>query len=85
MGQAIAKGKTIRFNKQQATLYIQDDQHEIKIVCPKQGQLYPVKANQGEALAVEVYQGGVDNVSHTYLWHYRFGHLHTPTLMLCQS
>ena len=85
VGQATAKGMTIKFSKQQATLYIQDDQHEIKIVCPKQGQLYPVKANQGEALAAEVHQGGVENVSPTYLWHCKFGHLHTPTLKLCQS
>ena len=85
VGQATAKGMTVKFSKQEATLYIQDDQHEIKIVCPKQGQLYPVKANLGEALAAEVHQGGVDNVSPTYLWHCRFGHLHTPTLKLCQN
>ena len=53
---------TIKFSKQQATLYIQDDQHEIKIVCPKQGQLYPVKANQGEGLVAEVHEGGMDKI-----------------------
>ena len=85
MGQATTKGMPIKFNKQQATLYIQDDQHEIKVVCSKQGLLYPVKTNQGEALTAEVHHGGLDNVAPTYRWHDRFGHLHTPTLKLCQN
>ena len=67
MGQATAKGMTIKFSKQQATQYIQDDQHEIKIACPKQGQLYPINANLGEALVAEVHQIEENNVSATYL------------------
>ena len=34
VGRDTAKGMIIKFSKQQATLYIQDDQHKIKIVCP---------------------------------------------------
>ena len=41
---------TIKFSTQQATRYIQDDQHEIKIVC------------QGEGLVAEVHEGGMDKI-----------------------
>ena len=56
------------------------------IVCPKQGHLYPVAARQIEALSTEVcHNHNQDNVSSTYLWHCRLGHIHIQALRECQK
>ena len=47
---------TIKFNNQQATPYIQDDQNWIKTICLKQGKLYHINTKQRDALVVEVHQ-----------------------------
>ena len=56
------------------------------IVCPKQGHLYPVVARQIEALSTEVcHNRNQDNISSTYLWHCRLGHIHIQALRECQK
>ena len=80
VGQATNKGMTIEFTDNRAMIHLQKDKIKA-IVCPKQGHIYPGAARQSEALSTEVcHNHNEDNVSSTYLWLCKLGHIHTQAL-----
>ena len=85
VGQATNNGLTIEFTENRAMIHLPKGKSKA-IICPKQGHLYVVAARQIEALSTEVcHNHNQDNVSSTYLWHCRLGHIHIQALRECQK
>ena len=71
VGQATNNGLTIEFTENRAMIHLHKGKSKA-IVCPKQGHLYLVVAGKIEVC----HNHNQDNVSSTYLWHCRLGHIH---------
>ena len=80
VGRATNNGLTIEFTENRAMIHLHKNKSKA-IVCPKQGHIYPGAARQSEALSTEVcHNHNEDNVSSTYLWLCKLGHIHTQAL-----
>ena len=80
IGQATYNGMTIEFPKTWTMTHLHKGKGKA-IVCLEQGHLYPMATRQLEALSIEVcHNHNQDNVSSTYPWHCRLGHINIQAL-----